>query len=131
MGDVSLNLIVLRSPNIERTAHFYSLLGIRFKPEQHGSGPEHLAARVGPTVLEVYPLGDEPYSHGVRLGFQVPSLNTVVEAVSQEGGTILSPPHYGLWGYRAVLADPDGRRVEVSEYENTANPKPGLHDDGR
>jgi predicted enzyme related to lactoylglutathione lyase len=113
MIDVSLNLIVLRCSNLERTACFYGLIGIHFDREQHGAGPEHLAARLNATVLEIYPQDGEPDSVGVRLGFQVISVDAVVEAVRREGGVVLSPPRRGRWGYRAVLADPDGRRVEV------------------
>lgn len=119
MADVSLNLLVLRSPNVERAACFYSLLGLHFDREQHGTGPEHLAARAGSVVLEIYPQEGEADSVGVRLGFQVISVDAVVEAVCREGGVVLSPPRRGRWGYRAVLVDPDGRRVEIREADNT------------
>jgi predicted enzyme related to lactoylglutathione lyase len=117
MADVVLNLLVLRSPDVERAARFYGLLGIRFERERHGTGPEHLAARLGPAVLELYPLDGEPDSVGVRLGFRVASVEAVVQAARREGQSVLSPPRRTPWGYRAVLADPDGRRVEVSEDE--------------
>jgi predicted enzyme related to lactoylglutathione lyase len=115
VAGVSLNLIVLRAQNPERTAHFYGLLGIAFERERHGDGPEHLAGRVGSVTLEIYPPGGEADTVGVRLGFRVPSVDAVVQAVRQAGGTVVSPARQSPWGYRAVLADPDGRRVEVTE----------------
>jgi len=117
MAGVSLSLIVLRSPDVERTAAFYALLGIHFEREQHG-GPEHLAAQLGSAVLEIYLQSVGADSAGVRLGFRVASVAEVVEAVRRAGGAVLSPPRLTAWGNRAVLADPDGRRVEVSEVEN-------------
>ena len=120
MFDVTLSLVVLRSSDIGRAAHFFGLLGIRFESEKHGSGPEHFAARLGPTVLEIYPQGSETASVGMRLGFRVASVDAVVETVLREGGEVLMPPRHGPWGYRAVLADPDGRQVEISEAEDSA-----------
>jgi predicted enzyme related to lactoylglutathione lyase len=122
MIDVTLNLVVLRSPNMERTALFYSQLGICFERERHGTGPEKLAAQLGPVVLEVYPQDHEPDSMEVRLGFRVTSVEGAVEAVRRGGGVVLEQPRPTPWGYRAVLADPDGRQVEVSQREDAETP---------
>ncbi len=118
MSDVALSLIVLRSADVERAGRFYSLLGLCFDRERHGSGPEHMVAHIGPTILEIYPQDSEGDSIGVRLGFRVASVDAVIEAVHREGGTVMSPPKRGRWGYVAVLADPDGRRVEISQAED-------------
>src|SRR5437588_9166455 len=89
MVEIKLSLLVLRSPDMERAGAFYNLLGIHFDRERHGTGPEHMAARIGPTVLELYPGGIEPSSAGVRLGFLVASVDSVLEAVRQAGGTVV------------------------------------------
>jgi predicted enzyme related to lactoylglutathione lyase len=123
MADVMLSLLVLRSPDVERAARFYGLLGIRFERERHGTGPEHLAAQLGPAVLEIYPQDGQADSVGVRLGFRVASVDAVIEAMRREGQAILSLPRRTPWGYRAVLTDPDGRRIEVSEGE-ASEPRP-------
>ena len=65
MQSVALNLVVLRSSDLLRAAGFYELLGIRFQREQHGTGPEHLAAQLGPAVLEIYPQAGEQDTVGV------------------------------------------------------------------
>jgi len=46
MSNVSLSLIVLRSPDIVRSAAFYSRLGLQFSLQRHGSGPEHFSAEL-------------------------------------------------------------------------------------
>jgi predicted enzyme related to lactoylglutathione lyase len=113
-----LNLVVLFSPDLERTAKFYALLGIRFERERHGTGPEHLAARLGSQVLEIYPQTGNGGVSEVRLGFEINSVDAAVNAVRLVGGCVVSAPQRGKWGYRAVLADPDGRRVEIVQSPN-------------
>lgn len=49
-----LNLVVLRVADIEMSARFYSVLGIRFEKEQHGKGPVHLSGLIGSVLLELY-----------------------------------------------------------------------------
>ncbi len=115
MSGTELNLVVLRSANLDRAARFYRLLGLTFAPECHDGGREHLACRLGSVVLEIYPAGGKAQTTAVRLGFQVPSVAAVVGAVSQAGGEVQEGPHDSPWGIRAVLVDPDGHRVEITE----------------
>src|SRR5262249_55832028 len=56
MSDVTLNLLVLKTQQLDRLKEFYSALGLSFAEEKHGDVPLHLAARVGEVVLELYPL---------------------------------------------------------------------------
>jgi len=114
MNNVALNLVVLRSPDIDRAAAFYSCLGLEFQKHRHGSGPEHFAAELGGSVFELYPLADGVAStSGTRVGFRVPSVDEAVAALSQYAGAIISAPRDSEWGRRAVVADPDGHRVEL------------------
>jgi len=59
MASVSLKLLVLKTPQVERLRAFYQALGIELAEERHGSGPVHHAGNVGEAVLEVYPLSDD------------------------------------------------------------------------
>jgi predicted enzyme related to lactoylglutathione lyase len=115
MADVVLNLVVLRSADLDRAARFYTVLGIDFAREQHGSGPEHLACSLGEVVLEIYLKADGSDDSQTGIGFLVPSVGAIVEEVRLAGGTIVSPPRESEWGLRAVVADPDGHRVELTE----------------
>lgn len=111
----SLNLVVIRVTNLDNARSFYETLGLRFSVEQHGSGPQHLAAELGDVVFEIYPLGKGSATTSVRLGFRVSSIANTVAAVEQLGGQILSPPTTSPWGMRAVLSDPDGHKIELSQ----------------
>ncbi len=112
---VSLNLVVIRSADLNRSARFFAALGVELAREIHGSGPEHLAGRVGSVVLEVYPSEGTVKTKGVRLGFCVQSIAKVLDSLAKESGVVLSPPKDSPWGMRTVVVDPDGHRVELTE----------------
>ncbi|RYD29752.1 MAG: glyoxalase/bleomycin resistance/dioxygenase family protein, partial [Verrucomicrobiaceae bacterium] len=44
MEPAALNLVVLRSRDMEHAADFYNRLGLEFSRHRHGKGPEHFAA---------------------------------------------------------------------------------------
>lgn len=116
MPVVELNLVVLRSADMERAAQFYQVLGLEFTQHQHGKGPEHYAAELGPLVFEIYPLpADGNSTTGTRIGFRVASVDEAVAALELAGGRIVSPAKDSPWGRRAVLDDLDGHRVELTE----------------
>jgi lactoylglutathione lyase len=112
---VSLNLVVLRISDLDQSQQFYEALGLTFVPEQHGSGPEHLATTFDGTVFELYPADDKTATSGVRLGFRVASVHAALSALASIGAEVASPPSDGPWGLRAVVIDPDGNRVEITD----------------
>ena len=114
MNEVLLNLVVLRSPDIQRAAAFYTLIGLTFSRHRHGSGPEHFAAELPGGVFELYPLlPDSAPTLGTRIGFSVPSVDAVVAALSDYPEAVLMPAKDSEWGRRAIVSDPDGHRVEL------------------
>src|SRR5262245_54794387 len=116
MADVSLALLVLKSPQVDRVRAFYEALGITFTEERHGTGPRHYAGRVGDVVIEVYPLaGDVPADASTRLGFSVGDLAGVSQALQGLGAPVVKAPEQTAWGFQAVVKDPDGRAVELTQ----------------
>lgn len=117
MADVSLTLLVLKTRQIEQLRVFYQTLGIELTQEQHGKGPVHFAGRVGDVVIEVSPLPDDgsPVDFSTRLGFAVENVADVVQALQVIGTKIVKPPTQSSSGFQAVLKDPDGRSVELSQ----------------
>jgi lactoylglutathione lyase len=117
--NMSLNLVVLRSPDSARAAAFYTQLGLNFAKHQHGKGAEHLAAEISGGVFELYAqTPDFPSTLGTRIGFTIPSVDVAVAALSNYPGAIISPPKDSEWGRRAVVTDPDGHRIELIESKN-------------
>ncbi|MFH1300662.1 MAG: VOC family protein [Planctomycetota bacterium] len=113
--DPTLSLIVLRVSNIERAAEVYSTIGFTFKREQHGSGPEHFSTWVGDTVFELYPTSERFPATTSRVGFAVTSIVAVVNNWRQTGCEVLSEPKESPYGLRAVVVDPDGHHVELTQ----------------
>lgn len=116
MSSVQLNLVVIRAADIDRSAEFYRLLGLDFIKHRHGVGPEHYAAELGTMVFEVYPRQNAGGgSSALRVGFQVGSVDATVAVLEGAGARIVSAPKDSPWGRRAVVDDPDGHRVELTQ----------------
>ncbi len=109
-----VNLIVLRSPNIDRAASFYRELGLEFEKHAHGKGPEHYASEMGGLVFEIYPLSQsQPATTSTRVGFGVPSVDDLVPRLRSLGAEVVSGPQDSPWGRRAVVKDLDGHIIEL------------------
>ena len=97
---------------------FYEALGLTFVTEQHPGGPRHLSAELdGGGVLELHgPEGaGDPVGAGCRIGFAVTDVAGTVDALVAAGVSVHRTPRTGPWGLRAVVVDPDGRRVELTQ----------------
>ncbi|MBX3302998.1 MAG: glyoxalase [Parvibaculum sp.] len=115
MVGTNLNLLVLKASDPAALAKFYSRFGLRFALEQHGRGPEHQACVMDNSVLEIYPLLDEgEKSIGVRLGFQVPSIDMATAGLDPASDFLLLPSDT-KWGRRCVIRDPEGHKIELVE----------------
>ena len=110
----ALNLVVIRSKDIERAHRFYSAMGLLIQRDSHGEGPTHYVSVVCGLVFEIYPLsGGQAPTTGTRLGFQVDSVDDVVPMLIQAGGSLVSTARDVAGGRHAVVADLDGHRVEL------------------
>ncbi len=120
MSRPALNLVVLRAANLEISLKFYQSLGLEFVQEQHGNGPIHYSCEIGSTVIEIYPgkpgtAPDRKNAGATTIGFQVENLDAVVKTLEDNRISILTAPQESQWGRRAVVQDPDGRAVELSQ----------------
>ena len=115
MNTPRVNLVVLRVADIERAAAFYGLLGFEFLKHAHGTGPEHYACEVDGFVFELYPAtGEQGVSSSTRIGFAVANVDEAAGRVgSFWGARVVVGPKDSEWGRRAVVADPDGHRIEL------------------
>jgi predicted enzyme related to lactoylglutathione lyase len=111
-----INLLVLKSPDIDRAASFYRLLGLSFERHQHGSGPWHYAADLDGLVFEIYPGQPEgTLPAGTRLGFQVSDLDATLGDLRRHGVKVIQDKSPSPWGLRAVVEDYGGHRVELTQ----------------
>jgi lactoylglutathione lyase len=110
----TIALIVLHVHDIEKSKAFYSLLGLSFSEEKHGAGPRHYAAVLDGLVFEIYPCRANVPVSPLRIGFHVVAVDDLVEGLRAHDIPIVNEPNDSPWGRRAVVADPDGNRVELS-----------------
>lgn len=130
MDAIRLSLIVIRAANPEALAAYYGAIGLRFLKHRHGNGPEHFSAELNDNaVFEIYPLkvGDAPTS-AMRIGFRVTSVEEAFSALILAGGKVSSAPKLGEWGLRAVVDDPEGHRIELTQLKSDADGSSALHD---
>lgn len=112
----AINLIVIRSHDIDKSAAFYRLIGLNLVKHRHATGPEHYVWDQSGLVFEIYPETEKPGpSTGTRLGFRVGEVATVVARLVDHGATVITPSTNAGWGEMAIVADPDGHRVELME----------------
>src|SRR4051812_43962519 len=112
--NIQLSLIVLYTEHMGRTLKFYSLLGLRFNEEKHGSGPQHYSCTIGGTVLELYPVSlNSPPPDRIRIGFSVHSMPDTLERLASMG-IQARPVRRTKGGESTFITDPDGRTVEIS-----------------
>lgn len=122
-----VNLVVLRSADIDRAATFYSAMGLLFMKHNHGTGPEHYSSEVAGFVFEIYPIGSEQQpTTSTRIGFSVDDVDSVIRLLEEVGGKVISTPKASEWGRRAVIKDLDGHSVELITPPNRDRIKDGL-----
>ena len=116
----SLSLIVLRCADLDASRTFYTYLGLSFETEQHGNGPVHYSAQQGELVLELYPgkpdsAPEKTQAGSIMHGFLVESLDEVLASLQKLGVEIVRPPSDSAWGRYALVLDPDGRVVQLTQ----------------
>jgi lactoylglutathione lyase len=113
------NLLVIRSPDIDRAVTFYQRMGLQFHRHSHGKGPEHYASDVGGFVFEIYPQKNaDEITTNTRIGFNVNDVDRVVELLREVHATIVTEPTDTEWGRRSVVKDFDGHTVELVTPQN-------------
>jgi len=112
---VKLNLIVIRTGELELLKEQYELLDLKFDYHQHGNGPFHYASEVNGFVFEIYPLTRSmtKADNSLRLGFEIPNLGIKINKLKDSNWKILSEAKGTDWGLTAIVQDLDGRKIEL------------------
>lgn len=116
---MKLNLLVIRTHDIELLKQQYELLGFDFVYHQHGNGPFHYASEQEGFVFEIYPLSSsvEKADDLIRLGFEVEALSSTIDQLKDSTWEIVSEVRETEWGQVAIVQDLDGRKVELKAKE--------------
>jgi predicted enzyme related to lactoylglutathione lyase len=120
MVQLEFNLIVLKSSDVLHSLAFYEAFGLSFKEEIHNSGIVHYACNLGTMTIEIYPgtdgIAPNPLQSGATmLGFRVASIDDICTKLQEISDAPLPTIQPSPGGRRAILTDPDGRKVELVE----------------
>jgi len=112
---MKINLLVIRTDNLEELKSQYELLGFKFEYHQHGKGPFHFASEYDGFVFEIYPLTKsmEKADSSIRLGFDIENLEARMDDLKKSNWKITSELSETEWGLTAIVQDLDGRKVEL------------------
>ena len=99
-------------------ADFYNLLGLTFDYHKHGTSPFHYSAKVGQTVLEIYPLTkfQTESDKNLRLGFGIDNFDQTIATLKENSVAFSLEPTQTDFGFMAIISDPDDRKIEL--YKN-------------
>lgn len=114
---MKINLIVIRTENLDLLKSQYELLGMKFENHRHGNGPFHYAYESNGMTFEIYHLTKsmEKADGNLRLGFDVPDLAKVIERLKNTDWIIKSDIQETEWGMTAIVQDLDGRKIELKK----------------
>ncbi len=108
------NLLVIRSPDIDRAVTFYQQMGMLFDRHAHGNGPAHYASDICGFIFEIYPQRNaDDITTKARIGFTVDDVDGVIDLLREIDVTVISEPTDTEGGRRAVVKDLDGHTVEL------------------
>lgn len=116
---MELKLIVLRTPDPQQLANFYTQLGLQFDYHKHGNSPYHYSASIGKTVLEIYPLkkNQTQADAELRLGFEIDNFDNIIQQLSLQNVKIIAEAILTEFGTVAIIQDSDGRKIELYKKE--------------
>lgn len=110
--------VTLNTANLTALVEFYTFLGFELKKANVSRGSELYRAQHGNVELCLYGLIDKKNSVSpvLQLGFQVAALKDLFGKIkSIEGVTVLLEPTELPGGLKAIIKDPDGNSVELTE----------------
>ena len=123
---MALNLLVLRTEDLDGMRCFYEALGLQFAKHKHGNGPTHFACEAPHSCFELYRASPAfPPTSPLRLGFVVPSVADALQATrNHPKAAVVQEPVESPWGLRTVVRDRTGFKAFRS-YATRLGPFPG------
>ena len=112
-----LNLVVIKTKDPDELVKTYQAFGLTFDYHRHGNGPMHYANETNGITLEIYPLpkNKTEADNTLRLGFKIKDLDSKIKNLEKLGVKIITNPTQTEWGYSAIIADHDGRKIELTQ----------------
>jgi lactoylglutathione lyase len=117
---MEIRLLVLRTNDLKKLVDFYGLLGLAFDYHKHDNSPFHYSTTIGQTVLEIYPLAktQTEADKNLRLGFGIDNFEQTISVLKEMKVPFLMDPTQTDFGFMAIIADPDDRKIELYKKDN-------------
>ncbi|HEY2768870.1 MAG TPA: VOC family protein [Solirubrobacteraceae bacterium] len=118
-----LNHITLAASDVERSAHFYTRLGLTQIVADYPTYARFVAPQ-GDTTLSLHQAQGEPSEPSTSIHFEVDDVDVTVDRLKQAGFSFACDPVDQPYLWReAILLDPDGHRIFIYRAgENRLNP---------
>ena len=112
---MQLNLLVIKTHQLDKIKAQYELLGFDFIYHNRGNRPFHYSAELDGLIFEIYPLPKNKLiaDDTTRLGFSIKNVTTKIAELKNTNWKIAADISETKWGTRAVIQDLDGRKVEL------------------
>ena len=115
MSSTSVSLLVIRSVDIERAHEFYAALGLQFEKHSHPPCGEHYSTIGGDFVFEICRLTTGLPTTSTFIGLIVDSIDDAIESARIHGGKVIQKPKQTEWGVSAIVSDPDGHKIMLTQ----------------
>ena len=113
---MAVSSLVLYALNVTETADFYRSLGIELDENEQRAVGEAGLVRIAIVRASTADMAAPGAVGTAMVGIDVWNVEGLVERLQTDGRRILRPVQQLDWGRRAVVADPDGRPVELVEH---------------
>lgn len=115
---IKLSFHFFRTGNTEGLIKFYVLLGFTIKEKKPESTTIEYILNDDRIIAEVIPSSlPEPGFEKKRIVIRVQNIEEIISKLKTEGFDLFASPYRNKWENSALLKDPDGRTIEISEIE--------------
>jgi len=114
--------VEIRTAKAPAVGHLLQSLGLVVAKHTADDGSIYLTASCTGLLLKIVVATAASDPRETTLHFGVDSLDAALRAAAERKADVLKPPHDSSWGRRAIVADPDGRRIILTE--RGASPTP-------
>lgn len=109
------------SARVNDVGQFYQALGLGIARQTANNGQAFLAAQCAGLSLAIVPAAAPSDPNATTLYFGVDSLASAMAAATANRGQLVMQPYQTPMGYQAVVVDPDGRRIFITEIRAAAS----------
>jgi predicted enzyme related to lactoylglutathione lyase len=112
--------VVVHSRRADDVGRWYRQFGFEVFRQQTDDGQTYLTARCNGLLLKILTAGMSREAENTTLYFVVDDFEAALGAVAALNAMIMTPPLRSFGNRRIILADPDGRKIVLTERVPTA-----------